>query len=228
MPVTYVGASSQRSNGSNSSVPVTAHGSEQPGDVAIQAWFLPAAASPLTPDTPGWVPVLEADTSVGPFALWLYWQVSTAQDTEWSWDGSTSLFGGLKLIVRGADTNDPLQVGPLLSGADSGQTLSLPSMTPLEAGGMAAHFLTARYSTGASTKSIGAISGYTMTTAQTSTQSSGHAIRLGRRDNVPANTATGNVSATATATTTGWRALSVVVREPRPWVPQNKQFHTHA
>lgn len=230
MPVSYVGATSTVSeSGGNSFVTINSHGSEQTGHLLLQAWWLPTDITSVTPSRGGWTFLLERDTSIGPFALWLAFSTSENASVRWDWNATTREFGGVKLIVSGADTTNPFQVGPLLSGADTGQTLSLPSMTPLEAGGMAVHWLTARYSSAVSSKSIGTVTGHTMSTALSGGYSgAGHAVRFARRDNVPANTATGALSTTATATTTGWRVLSGVLREPRPWTPQNKQFHTHA
>lgn len=229
MPVAFVGVLTTWSTSPGEWSDVPAHSQEQNGDLVIQAWWLPTTSSNLTPNTSGWTTILDRDTtSAAPFAMWMFRQPSAGQTTRWDWNGSTSLWGAIKLIVRGADPDDPIQVGPLLSGGTSGATLTVPSMTPTEPGGMAVHFLTTRYTSSSTDKSIGDLPGYTMATSRASQHSAGHVMRMGRRDNVLAGSPTGVQSASASADTSGWGAISVVLREPRPETSLNRQFHVLA
>lgn len=230
MPVSYVGIlNSVSRNVETTSYEVPVHSQEQYGHFKITALWLPTEVNTVTPSTSGWTFPVTGDTTAGNFKLWLGYKIVDAQSTEWQWDAQIRVWAAQSLILDGVDLDEPFQVGPVFSGASSGTSLSVPSMTPVEADNMACWWFVTRYSSSTSSKSIGTVSGLTMSNQLASgTSSAGHVIRFGRIADQPVGSPTGTRTASATNSPDGWRTMGGIIRAQRPPRPKNRQFHVLA
>lgn len=231
MPVEYLGARGNISNGSSTRGydEGAAHSSDRAGVLKVATVYVPNSVSQVTPSVGDWTWLVEGSTD-GPFKLWVGWTVSSGYGVAWSWDVSVNVWAIDYMIIDGADLTDPFQVRPVLTSADSGSNPATGAVTPTEPGGMVVAHFNVRYTRSSSSRTLGTVSGLTMgSLAASQTTSAGHVHRRGRLDNAPVGVTRGPYTASGTSTyADGWRAVAYVLREPRPWVPQNKQFHTLA
>ena len=217
MAVTYVGANSTTS-GTITTDSVNVHASALAGDLMVVTRFHGSGSSLNTPG--GWTSAYNAVADAMTVAV--DWKTLSAGDItagSINFTNSSGPYGRKAYFFRGHDTTTPFVVAPSAStrfSAASGQTLTDANMTPTKTG-LAVWIHCAEYNTTATSKTFSySPDDYTAKTTINQATHSGDRFILqgGRIDGVPANTATGSRTATATATTQGWATVSYVVQAP--------------